>query len=196
MSHIFVHSERIIQARPEEVFHALTDYVNKRPRMLPDNFVDYHVEQGGLGHGTVVGYRFRAAGRERPYTMRAEETIKGQVLSERDAGSSFVTRWSVVPVAQGQQSKVSVESDWEGSGGMGGFFERTFAPMGLRKVYNRMLKTLEQLMKIETPHEKKIMLADKQQMKIGTTSMLVGLGAALGIVLGFNYWLNRQGMRV
>lgn len=193
MSHIFVHGERIIQARPEVVFRTLADYANKRPRMLPANFLDYRVEKGGQGQGTVISYRFRAAGRERPYTMRVEETLKGRVLTERDANSSFVTHWSVEPIELGQQSKVSVESDWEGGSGIGGFFERAFAPLGLHKIYNEMLTALAQLAQAPEPHHKKIMLADKKQLGTNITTMMVALGAGLGVVLGLNYWLDHQG---
>jgi hypothetical protein len=39
-------------------------------------------------------------------------------------------------------STVTVESSWVGGGGIGGFFERLFAPMGLRRVYGEMLQRL------------------------------------------------------
>jgi hypothetical protein len=39
---------------------------------------------------------------------------------------------------------VSVTTDWEGGSGVGGFFERTFAPMGLRGIYTEMLNRLDQ----------------------------------------------------
>ncbi|MGH2478815.1 MAG: SRPBCC family protein [Ktedonobacteraceae bacterium] len=191
MSHIFVRSERVVRARSEKVFDTLADYIHRHPRILPSNFLDYHVEQGGRGHGTVINYRLRAAGREREYTMRVEETVKGQVLTERDSSSSLVTRWSVLPVDQGRCSKVSVESDWEGSSGVGGFFERTFAPLGLHKIYDEILGALAQL--VQTPEQnQKIMLADKKHLKINTTTMMVALGAVIGLLVSLNYWLDRQ----
>lgn len=193
MSHIFVHSERMIQAKPAKIFDALADYIHQHPRILPANFLGYRVEQGGHGQGTVIHYRLQAAGRERPYTMQVEETIKGQVLTERDKNSSFVTRWSVVPTGYDQQSKVRIESDWQGAKGIGGFFERTFAPLGLRKMYKEILNTLAQL--VQTPEQgpkPKIMLADKKQLKRNMAAMMMALGAALGIAVSVNYWLNRQ----
>lgn len=194
MSHIFVHSERIIQARPEEIFNILADYAHKHPRILPANFLDYHVVKGGWGDGTTVSFRLQAAGREREYTMRVEETVKGQVLTERDNGSSLITHWTVLPVDHGQRSKVSVESDWEGSSGIGGFFERTFAPLGLRKIYDEILSALAQM--VQTPEEnQKIMLADRKHLKINTTAMMVALGAAIGVVVSLNYLLGRQRAR-
>ena len=39
-----------------------------------------------------------------------------------------MSTWNVQPAGAG--SSVTIESSWEGAGGIGGFFERTFAPMG------------------------------------------------------------------
>ena len=33
-------------------------------------------------------------------------------------------------------------TSWEGAGGIGGFFERTFAPGGLRKIQHELLENL------------------------------------------------------
>jgi polyketide cyclase/dehydrase/lipid transport protein len=188
MNRIFVRNERVIQAKPTEIFHILTDYISEHPRILPAHFLDYRVERGGQGHGTVISYRLHAAGRERPYTMRVEETIKGQVLTERDTNSSLVTRWSVVPIEQGQASKVSIESDWQGSSGIGGFFERLFAPLGLHKIYHEILTTLAQLVQKPEPSQPKIMLADKKQLSLNVRAMMVALGAALGVMVSLRYW--------
>ncbi|HEY7415637.1 MAG TPA: SRPBCC family protein, partial [Ktedonobacteraceae bacterium] len=142
MSRIFVRSERIIDARPADVYETIADYKEKRPRMLTPNFLAYTVEKGGHGAGTEVSYRLHVANRERSYRMQVEETVKGQVIAEKDSNSSLVTRWTVLPMSAGERSRVSVESEWEGAHGVGGFFERTFAPLGLRKIYNEMLSLL------------------------------------------------------
>src|SRR5258708_6734764 len=123
MSQIYVRCERVIEARPEEVFRVLADYVEKRPRVLPPQFQDYHVVDGGTGTGTTVCYRLHAGGRVRAYTMYVEETTPGQVLTERDKGSSLVTRWTVRPIAEGQRSRVQVETSWSARRGVGGIFE-------------------------------------------------------------------------
>lgn len=190
MSHIFVRSELIIDARPADVFNTLADYQAKRPRILPPNYLDYTVEKGGQGGGTVISYRFRAAGRERSYEMHVEETVKGQVLIERDAGSSLVTRWSVLPVDGGQKSRVSVESDWEGAQGIGGFFERSFAPMGLRKVYGNMLIALA--MTVQSPGQNQEMLRTNEKKREHRASMLaIVIGSALAFGAGISY-LRKQ----
>ena len=186
MSHIFVRSERIIEARPDEVFKTLADYQMRRPRILPPSYLDYSIEQGGQGSGTVFRYRLQAAGRERPYEMHVEETVRGQVLTERDRGSSLVTRWSVLPVAGGQKSKVSVESDWEGSGGIGGFFERLFAPLGLSQIYRDILVALALM--VQPPAQNQTLLQTHEKKSATRAGLyLVILGSALVLVVGIKY---------
>jgi Polyketide cyclase / dehydrase and lipid transport len=143
MSKIYVKSERVVNARPETVYDVLSDYQWKRPRILTPNFLDYNVERGGRGAGTIVNYRLQAARRERPYRIEVEEPVKGSVISERDTNSSLQTVWTLLPLQDGQQTRVSLVTEWEGSRGVGGFFERTFAPLGLRRIYNTMLSLLE-----------------------------------------------------
>ena len=191
MGRIFVRSERIIEARPTEIFQALSDYETKRPRMLPPNYLDYAIQQGGRGNGTVIRYRLQAAGRQRPYEMQVEETVKGQVLTERDKGSSLVTRWCVLPVAGGERSKVSIESDWEGSGGVGGFFERTFAPLGLSRIYKDILIALALM--VQPPAQNQELLRTYE--KKSTTRMglyLALLGSALVLAAGIKYLRARS----
>ncbi len=142
MAHIHVESERVINARPDAVYEYLADYRDKRPRILTPNFEGYTVTKGGRGAGTVVTYVLHAGRRQRPYELQVSEEGTPRALVERDARSSLVTRWQVAPVGEGTQSRVNVTTEWEGGSGMGGFFERTFAPMGLRSIYSAMLDRL------------------------------------------------------
>ncbi len=142
MSRVIVTSERTVEASPEAVYEVLSDYKSKRPLMLTENFLDYRVEQGGRGTGTVVSYRLRAANRERPYKIRVDEALEGQVLTERDSNSSLVTTWTLSPQDSGSQTNVRIVTEWEGGSGVRGFFERTFAPLGLRRIYRNMLDLL------------------------------------------------------
>ena len=138
MATVTATATKAVDASPERVLEFLRDYREARPRILPDNYSAYRVEQGGHGKGTVIGYHFAAGGRERDYRLAVEEDGAG--LFERDQLSSFVSRWSVAPSGAGTQ--VTVESSWEGAGGIGGMFERTFAPLGLRRIYAEMLEKL------------------------------------------------------
>jgi hypothetical protein len=138
MARVRAHATRTVDASPEKVLDVLRDYRDARQRILTDNYTAYRVEQGGHGDGTVIGYHFAAGGRERDYRLRVEEST-GE-LRERDELSSFVSTWNVQPAGAG--SSVTIESSWEGAGGIGGFFERTFAPMGLRRIYGQLLERL------------------------------------------------------
>ena len=142
MSQVVATAERVVSAPPERVRSALADYADIRPRILPEQFSDYRVQSGGTGAGTQVHWRFAATSkrvREQvvEVTQPAEDT-----LVETDTASSMVTVWTVRP-ADGATSAVSVTTTWNGAGGIGGFFERTFAPKGLRRVYLRMLERLD-----------------------------------------------------
>jgi hypothetical protein len=120
----------------------LADYAGARPRMLPEQFSDYRVEAGGQGAGTRVHWRF-AATSKRVRDQLVSVTQPGpDRLVETDANSSMVSTWTLHPVDAGVTT-VRVRTTWTGAGGVGGFFERTFAPRALRRVYGEMLDRLD-----------------------------------------------------
>ncbi len=138
MAKVIANASRTVAAPPERVLEFLRDYRSARPTILTENYTAYRVEQGGEGGGTVFAYHFAAGGRERDYRLRTEES-DGE-LTERDELSSFVSTWSIVPTATG--SAVTLQGSWNGAGGVGGFFERIFAPLGLRRIYGQVLDKL------------------------------------------------------
>ena len=137
MSQVVATTERDVAAPADRVRQGLADYAGTRPRILPEQFSDYRVESGGQGAGTRARWRFAATSRR----VR-EQSVDVTALVETDRNSSMVTRWTVQPVGA-ERSRVSVRTTWNGAGGIGGFFERTFAPKGLRRVYDAMLERLE-----------------------------------------------------
>ena len=142
MSEVVATAERVVRAPVEQVRAALADYAGTRPRILPEQFSEYRVEVGGQGAGTRVHWRFAATSkRVRDQLIEVTEP-RDDSLVESDANSSMVTTWTVVPVDAGV-STVRVRTTWNGAGGIGGFFERTFAPKGLRRVYDSMLERLD-----------------------------------------------------
>jgi hypothetical protein len=185
MGHIYVKSEEVVDAPPEAVYAALKDYRQIRPQILTPNFLDYQVEQGGVGKGTVIDYRLKAGGRERPYHMQVDETVRGKVLTERDTNSSLITRWTLLPLNGGKKTQVSLSSEWEGGSGIRGFFERTFAPMGLRRIYGSMLDMLARSMQTE----REGMQAEEEPGNIASDAgkfiLLVGLVFGIAIGMGF-----------
>jgi hypothetical protein len=114
--------------------------MHQHPRFLPPAFSDFKVEEGGVGAGTVTSFKVTAGGRTRDYLMRIAEPEPGRTLVESDANSSLVTTFHVEP--QGDKSLVRISSGWDGAAGIGGFFERTFAPRALHRMF---LDELERL---------------------------------------------------
>ncbi|MFP5372855.1 MAG: SRPBCC family protein [Actinomycetes bacterium] len=142
MSQVVATAERVVHAPADTVRSALADYAGTRPRLLPEQFSDYRVESGGQGAGTRVHWRFAATSkRVREQAVEVTELQPG-TLVETDTASSMVTTWTVQPADAGTSS-VAVRTVWNGAGGIGGFFERTFAPKSLRRVYLGMIERLD-----------------------------------------------------
>jgi len=149
MSELSVTAERSIGAPAEQTYRYIADFHTHHPRFLPPAFSDFHVEQGGVGAGTLYSFRLTAGNRTRTYRMRAEEPEPGRVLTESDTGSSLVTTWTVTP--EGRDSRVRIQTRWQGAGGVGGFFERLFAPRVLRGIYADELERLDSYARTATP---------------------------------------------
>lgn len=128
----------MVNAPPEKVLEFLRDYREARPSILPDNYTAYRVEEGGHGAGTVFAYHLSAGSSERDFRLRVHESDEG--IFESDEKSSFVSNWTVVPSGNG--STVTLKGSWDGAGGIPGFFERVFAPLGLRRIYSQILDRL------------------------------------------------------
>lgn len=140
MAMIHVTAERVIDAPAEAVYGYLADMRGHHPHFLPPAFEDFAVESGGVGAGTVVHYTLNAGRRSRRYRMQVAEPEPGRVLTESDIGSSLVTTFTVEPRAE--RSNVKIATTWEGAGGVGGFFERTFAPRVMQRLYEDELERL------------------------------------------------------
>jgi hypothetical protein len=142
MTEVVATAERTVRAPVEQVLTALADYAGTRPRLLPEQFSDYRVESGGHGAGTRVHWRFAATSKRVRDQLMSVTQPGPDRLVETDANSSMVTTWTVVPADTGVTT-VRVRTTWNGAGGIGGFFERTFAPKGLRRVYGEILDRLD-----------------------------------------------------
>lgn len=138
MSRVVARATAQVQTAPDRVVEFLRDYRDSRQRILTENYTAYRVEQGGTGEGTVYAYHFAAGGRERDYRLHVHESPGA--IQESDQLSSFVTTWKVDSSPTG--SEVTIESSWDGAGGIGGIFEGLFAPMGLRRIYGQVLTKL------------------------------------------------------
>jgi uncharacterized membrane protein len=141
MGVIQVTAERTVNAPAEAVYGYIRD-MHTHPKFLPPAFSDYHVESGGVGAGSVTRFKVTAGGRTREYHMTVDEPEPGRVLRESDNNSSLITKFTV-DSAGGDSSRVQISTTWQGAGGIGGFFERTFAPRAMRAIYEDELQRLD-----------------------------------------------------
>ena len=137
-----VSMEGPVGAPPADVFRYIADMRDHHPHFLPPAFSDFEVVSGGVGAGTVTTFKFTAGGRSRDFRMTAAEPEPGRRLVETDANSSSVNTFTVDP-ADGGTSTVTIATEWQGASGIGGFFERMFAPRALRSIYADELRRLD-----------------------------------------------------
>jgi uncharacterized protein YndB with AHSA1/START domain len=141
MAVIQVRAERTVNAPAEAVYGYIRD-MHAHAKFLPPAFSDFHVESGGVGAGSVTRFKVTAGGRTREYHMTVDEPEPGRVLRESDQNSTMITKFTVDPAVSGA-SLVQITTTWQGAGGIGGFFERTFAPRALKAIYEDELQRLD-----------------------------------------------------
>jgi hypothetical protein len=143
MGKVTATTERTIDAAPEKVRALVADYSENRPKILTEQFRDFEVTEGGQGAGTVAKWKLQATSkRVRDIAATVSEPEPG-TLVETDANSTMVTTWTIRELGAG--SRVRIETTWNGASGIGGFFEKAFAPAGLKRIYDGMLIKLDDL---------------------------------------------------
>ena len=140
MGQVSASSTVLINAEPDTVLAAVADYQTVRPKILSSHYSGYQVLEGGQGAGTVATWKLQAT-KSRVRDVKASVDVAGRTVIEKDANSTMVTNWTVAPAGTG--STVTVKTSWNGAGGIGGFFEKTFAPLGLRKIQGEVLENLK-----------------------------------------------------
>ncbi len=140
MGQVSASSTVLINAAPDAVLAAVADYQTVRPKILSSQYSGYEVLQGGVGAGTVVKWKLQAT-KSRVREVQNSVDVAGKTVIEKDANSSMVTNWTVAPAGTG--STVTTKTTWTGAGGVKGFFEKTFAPLGLKKIQAEVLENLK-----------------------------------------------------
>ena len=140
MGQVSASSTVLIDAPPERVLAAVADYATVRPKILSSHYSAYQVLEGGQGAGTVATWKLQAT-KSRVRDVKANVDVAGHTVIEKDANSTMVTNWTVAPAGTG--SSVTLKTSWTGAGGVAGFFEKTFAPLGLKKIQAEVLENLK-----------------------------------------------------
>lgn len=144
MARVTASNTIVIEAPVEAVAAAIADYAQVRPRIQPEQFSAYRLIQGGQGHGTVAAWNLRATkrrNRDVKATVTVDDAAAHWSLVEKDENSSMATTYTVREATGG--ALVEMTTSWDGAGGVGGFFERTFAPGGLKRIQHELLSNLK-----------------------------------------------------
>ncbi|MBO0853649.1 MAG: SRPBCC family protein [Nocardia sp.] len=140
MGQVSASSSTVVAAEPQRALEAIADYQDVRPRILSAHYRDYKVVEGGKGAGTVAEWTLQAT-EKRSRDVHADISVSDSMVTERDSNSSMVTTWTVSPSGAG--SLVTIRTSWKGAGGVPGFFEGIFAPLGLKKIQAEVLANLK-----------------------------------------------------
>lgn len=138
--HRLSETKRIKAAAPR-VYEVLADYRRHHPHILPPSFSHLTVVEGGVGAGTTITFDLRVAGMTRHYRSVITEPEPGRVLAETDVAGTGVTSFTVDP--RGDESDVTIATDFGTRGGLAGVIERWMAARVLPPIYRDELSRLE-----------------------------------------------------
>ena len=134
----------VVDAPVASVTESIADYAQVRPRIQPQQFSAFRLLEGGQGHGTVAAWHLQATSkrsRDVEAVVSVDDAAAHWSLVEVDQNSSMATTYTVREATGG--ALVEMTTSWEGAGGVGGFFERLFAPAGLKRIQYQLLTNLK-----------------------------------------------------
>src|SRR6187455_1777896 len=90
-----------IAAPAATVYGVFADYRQHHPRILPDAFSNFAVQEGGVGAGTTFTFDLRVLGRVKHYAGVAYEPEPGRHLVEKYPAENSETSFLVEPAGAG-----------------------------------------------------------------------------------------------
>ena len=138
-----ISASAIIPARRERVYSLLANYHDGHARILPKQFSNLVVEQGGMGAGTIIGFQVSLLGRKQNFRAAITEPEPGRVLVETYLdGSGIVTTFTISPGHAPADSNVTISTVLPVRAGLLGIMERKLSTLLLRPMYLRELQNL------------------------------------------------------
>jgi len=137
-----------IPARRDRVYSLISNYKDGHPRILPKQFTNLTVEQGGTGAGTVIRFQMSVFGRKQMLRAAVTEPEPGRILVETDLDTNgAVTTFTVNPGSAPADSHVTISTEIPVRAGFLGKIERTLTTLLLRPIY---IKELQNLARVAT----------------------------------------------
>lgn len=138
-----ISASAIIPARRDRVYSLLANYKDGHPRILPRQFTNLTVEQGGVGAGTVIRFQMSVFGRKQTFRAAITEPDPGRMLVETDLDANgAVTTFTVSPSSAPADSNVTISTELPVRTGFPGKIERVLSTLFLRPIYVKELQNL------------------------------------------------------
>jgi hypothetical protein len=141
-----ISASAVVPARRERVYLLIANYNDGHPRILPKQFSNLMVEQGGVGAGTVIRFQMSFLGRKQMFRAAVTEPEPGRVLVETDLDTNgAVTTFTVDPGTAPADSHVTISTELPVSSGFRGAIEKKLSTILLRPIYVRELQNLSRV---------------------------------------------------
>jgi hypothetical protein len=145
MTNIHAEASAIIPASAEAIYRVLADYRHAHPHILPKPyFEEIVVEEGGQGAGTLFRLRMNVFGNRRDFREVVTEPVPGRVLVETDHATGQSSTFTLEPLADGRQTRVTIATDFPARPGLAGLLERWLNPPITRRIFREELNLLAQ----------------------------------------------------
>jgi hypothetical protein len=133
----------IIPARRERVYSLIANYQDGHARILPKQFSDLVVEQGGVGAGTIIRFEMSLLGKKQTFRAAITEPEPGRVIVETYLEpEGTVTTFTVDPGTAPADSRVTISTELPVRSGIRGLVEKTLSTLLLRPIYAQELVNL------------------------------------------------------
>ncbi len=138
-----ISASAVVPARQERVYSLIANYNDGHPRILPKQFSNLTVEQGGVGAGTVIRFQMSVLGKKQTLRAAITEPEPGRVLVETYLdGKDTVTTFTVNPGTAPADSHVTISTELPVRSGFLGALERKLSALLLRPIYSKELQNL------------------------------------------------------
>jgi Polyketide cyclase / dehydrase and lipid transport len=133
-----------IAAPAPVVYATIANYHTGHPRIVPKQFSNLVVEEGGIGAGTVIRFDVKILGTTTHLRAVVSEPEPGRVLVERNvAGNEAVSTFVVDPDASDKSCQVTIHTEMPVRDGLAGVIEKFMLTRVLTSIYEEELKRLE-----------------------------------------------------
>jgi hypothetical protein len=141
-----VTASAIIPARTDRVYALIANYNDGHPRILPKEFTNLIVEDGGIGAGTVIRFEMSMFGRKRMFRAAITEPQPGEVLVETILdGEGARTTFVVKPAGAPADSHVTITTELPVRSGIRGRIDKIVFTLMFRPIFVKELANLARI---------------------------------------------------